>query len=179
VGINNGSVDQSYSAAAANGGQDWSSEDKDNAAYAGGLIAQNYGTVSNCYSVGPASASNGRGAGVYVGGLTGLAEDPDSIQSCYSVGQVQAIPFRNGALGGLIGTDTDSANVSDYWDFDTSGIGDPSQGAGNIPNDPGITGLTDAQLKSGLPAGFDPAIWGQDPSINNGYPYLLANPPPT
>ena len=54
----------------------------------------------------------------------------------------------------------------------------PSQGAGNIKNDSGITGLTDAQLKSRLPAGFDPAIWGQRKKVNNGYPYLLANPPP-
>jgi hypothetical protein len=59
----------------------------------------------------------------------------------------------------------------------SKGVSDPSQGAGNIPNDPGITGVTDAQLKSGLPEGFDPKIWGSDPKINNGYPYLLANPP--
>jgi hypothetical protein len=49
---------------------------------------------------------------------------------------------------------------------------------GNVPNDLGITGLTDAQLKSGLPAGFDPKIWAVNSKINNGYPYLLANPPP-
>lgn len=178
MGINYGRVDQSYSAAGASGGRDWSSDVLSNAAYAGGLIAQNYGTLSNCYSVGPASATNGIGDGVYVGGLTGLAQNPDPIESCYSVSPVEAISFHNGALGGLIGTDTDSANVSDYWDLDTSGIGDPSQGAGNIANDPGITGLTDTQLKSGLPSGFDPAVWGQNASINNGYPYLLANPPP-
>jgi len=38
--------------------------------------------------------------------------------------------------------------------------------------------LSDEQLKAALPPGFDPAIWGQSASINNGYPYLLANPPP-
>ena len=38
-------------------------------------------------------------------------------------------------------------------------------------------GLGDDNPQS-LPAGFDPAIWGQNASINNGYPYLLANPPP-
>jgi hypothetical protein len=65
-----------------------------------------------------------------------------------------------------------------YWDLDTSGISDPGQGAGNKSNDPGITGLTDPQLKNALPAGFDPKIWGQEAAINNGYPYLLANPPP-
>jgi hypothetical protein len=28
-----------------------------------------------------------------------------------------------------------------------------------------------------LPEGFDPNVWRSDPNINNGYPYLLANPP--
>jgi hypothetical protein len=28
-----------------------------------------------------------------------------------------------------------------------------------------------------LPEGFDPTIWAENPSINNGFPYLIANPP--
>ena len=28
-----------------------------------------------------------------------------------------------------------------------------------------------------LPAGFDRRIWKENPSINNGLPYLIANPP--
>jgi hypothetical protein len=40
-----------------------------------------------------------------------------------------------------------------------------------------VTGLTSQQLKSGLPAGFDPCIWAEDKKINNGFPYLIANPP--
>jgi hypothetical protein len=46
-----------------------------------------------------------------------------------------------------------------YWNLHTSDISDPQQAAGNIPDDRGITGLTDVQLRSGLPVGFDPAIW--------------------
>jgi hypothetical protein len=65
----------------------------------------------------------------------------------------------------------------DVWDLDTSGINDPGQGVGGKTNYPGVTGLTDTQLKSALPAGFDPKIWGQNAGINGGYPYLLANPP--
>ena len=42
---------------------------------------------------------------------------------------------------------------------------------------PGITGLTTAQLQSGLPAGFDPSIWAESPNINGGLPYLITNPP--
>ncbi|HEY1637039.1 MAG TPA: hypothetical protein VGF62_00835, partial [Rhizomicrobium sp.] len=74
--------------------------------------------------------------------------------------------------------DSDAGSItSSYWDLD-KGVGDPSKGAGNRSNDIGITGLTDAQLKLALPAGFDPTIWGEKKTINNGYPYLLANPPP-
>jgi hypothetical protein len=28
-----------------------------------------------------------------------------------------------------------------------------------------------------LPAGFDRTVWGRKRSINNGYPYLIDNPP--
>jgi len=29
-----------------------------------------------------------------------------------------------------------------------------------------------------LPKGLDKKIWAQNPTINNGLPYLIANPPP-
>jgi hypothetical protein len=79
------------------------------------------------------------------------------------------------AVGGFIGRAQDDDDFEfDYWDVDTSGT---SQGCavGGCPN---VNGISDAQLKSGLPAGFDKNIWAQDPGINNGYPYLIANPPP-
>jgi hypothetical protein len=38
--------------------------------------------------------------------------------------------------------------------------------------------MTTAQLKSGLQTGFDPTVWGIAASINDGYPYLKALPPP-
>ncbi|HEX4160261.1 MAG TPA: hypothetical protein VHY79_17485 [Rhizomicrobium sp.] len=60
-----------------------------------------------------------------------------------------------------------------YWDTTTSGT-DEGTGEGNVS---GIDGVTTKQLKSGLPAGFDPSMWGENPNINNGLPYLLANPP--
>jgi hypothetical protein len=36
------------------------------------------------------------------------------------------------------------------------------------------TGLTTVAFQSGLPSGFDPSIWGSDPGINDGFPYLKA-----
>jgi len=63
---------------------------------------------------------------------------------------------------------------TDYWDTETSG---QNQGAGNVVNEPGLTGLTTAQFQSGLPAGFDANVWGENAKINGGVPYLIANPP--
>jgi hypothetical protein len=128
------------------------------------------GSVAHSYSIGTASATGGSN----VGGLIGEA-GAYATQS-YSTGAVTGT--GGGNVGGFVGDDLSSSLSVDYWDFDTSGITNPHQGAGNRPDDPGITGLTDAQLKSGLPDGFNLSVWGQSPSINNGYPYLLANPPP-
>ena len=82
-------------------------------------------------------------------------------------------------VGGFVGDDeSDRTSFKDcYWDTDTSGVSDPAQGAGNVQNDPGITGLTTGQLQSTLPTGFDSRVWAQNPKINSGYPYLIDNPP--
>jgi hypothetical protein len=69
----------------------------------------------------------------------------------------------------------DGDTTSDaYWDTKTSGT-DVAVGEGSSN---GITGRTTKQLKSGLPAGFDPTVWAEDKKINHGFPYLIANPPP-
>ena len=78
-----------------------------------------------------------------------------------------------GPLGGFIGDDIDGDFSDCYWDTTTSGT-DNGTGEGNVS---GITGLTTEQLQSGLPAGFDPTIWAQNPKINHGFPYLITNPP--
>jgi hypothetical protein len=144
---------------------------------AGGLVGYSLdAAVVNSYALGPiTNSSDGES-----GGLVGLYSTYDHAEysgliSSYSSGAVTGGTF----VGGLIGNDKLQMNINNnYWNLSTSGVSDPSQGAGNIPNDPGITGLKDKKLKRGLPAGFDPAIWAQSPGINNGYPYLIANPPP-
>ncbi len=134
----------------------------------GGLVGWNQASIVNSYATG--NVSNGFSAG----GLVGWNDEGTIIYS-YSTGAPSGTTY----VGGLAGADASQAgNLNDtYWDLDTSGITDPSQGAGNIANDPGITGLTTAELQSGLPAGFDPAVWAEKPNINGGFPYLLANPP--
>jgi hypothetical protein len=142
---------------------------------AGGLVGYNrHGTISQSYALGSASGANR----AVSGGLVGLNEAaPPSISQSYSTGAVSV--SGTGLAGGLVGNDNSrAANITNsYWDLDTSGISDPSRGAGSPANDPGITGLSDSALKSGLPSGFDPAVWGSNVSINNGLPYLLAQPP--
>ena len=56
-----------------------------------------------------------------------------------------------------------------YWDTTTS-VNTLGCGEGSAS----VTGLTTAQLQSGLPAGFDPSIWNESAGANKGLPYLLA-----
>jgi hypothetical protein len=115
------------------------------------------------------SAAHGK-ANSQVGGLIGYAAYGVTLQTSFSTGKVSGgFAFVGGSVGSNKGAD---ANFI-YWDMDTSGS---AQGCGE-GDCGGVAGLTDTQLKSALPDGFDPNIWGQSPSINNGYPYLLANPP--
>jgi hypothetical protein len=139
----------------------------------GGLAGFNErATISNSYATGLVQGGDNSD----VGGLIG--DNQGTISLSYSTGSVSG--GTGSLVGGLIGDDeAQSGSLDDtYWDTDTSGITNLSQGAGNIDNDPGITGLTTAQFQSGLPAGFDPKVWAEEPNINGGLPYLLANPPP-
>ncbi|MBV9571230.1 MAG: hypothetical protein JO056_08320 [Alphaproteobacteria bacterium] len=130
------------------------------AQYAGGLIGKNSGQIVDSYALGPVSGNSS----AVIGGLVG-SHSGGSVKLSYSIGQVSG--GSAGDAGGLIGKSGAQTDQS-YWDIDTSGR---TQSAGGI-------GLSDAQLRSGLPDGFDPKIWASDPNVNNGYPYLLANPPP-
>jgi hypothetical protein len=141
---------------------------KDVTTFAGGLVGFTQdGTISNSYSTGAVAVNKGATA---VGGMFGSTAS-DSVSSSYSTG---AVKQHRGLVGGFIGESFGVSCSSCYWDTTTSGT-DEGTGEGNAQ---GITGLTTKQLKSGLPAGFDPTIWARDKKINNGFPYLIANPPP-
>jgi hypothetical protein len=143
-----------------------------------GLVNSSYGQITQSYSTASVIGLVGNsyaGAGGLAGGVGDY--DASTVNASYAIGLVSApAPTLS---GGFVGTDQTrpSGIMTSYWDMDTSGVSNPAQGAGNVANDPGITGLTDAALKSALPSGFDPAVWGQSAGINNGYPYLFANPP--
>jgi hypothetical protein len=101
-----------------------------------------------------------------------------TITDSYATGAVTG--GTGSTIGGLVGYDESlpGSIAHSYWDETTSGITTSSQGAGNIANDSGITGKTNAQLTSGLPFGFSSSIWAESASINGGLPYLINNPSP-
>jgi len=149
---------------------------------AGGVVGVNYGGVYAAYATGPVTG----GAFANLGGLIGWDNSPASgenynysVSDSYSTGVVTG--GAGSSVGGAIGFDATPGNHNDiYWDTTTSGVSSASQGSGNIANDSGITGMTTAQLQSGLPAGLASQYWeywGESPSINNGLPYILAIPP--
>jgi The GLUG motif len=144
----------------------------------GGFVG--YSTSSEIqYSYATGSVT-GVGAKHTTPGAGGFAGRNESwISSSYSTGKVTSAHDR-GYVGGLVGIEIRSNGSSGLsktvWDIDTSGI-DATHGAGNKVSEKGVKGLTTAEFTSGLPKEFDPNVWAETPGINNGYPYLLGNPP--
>jgi hypothetical protein len=140
--------------------------------FAGGIVGSSLATtkIVNSYATGAVTVTGANKS--RVGGLAGTF-DGDAIQTSWSSAAVSG----GGRVGGVVGEIETATAASVYWDIDTSGVSNPAQGAGNAASFPGLAGLTTAQFKSGLPSGFDPAIWSESAGINNGYPYLIANPP--
>ena len=136
----------------------------------GGLVGENRGIIENSFARNAVVSARGNGGGG-LGGLVGLNTSAGQISNSYAAGPITII--SDIVAGGLIGFDgAQAGSISNsYWDLDM-GIGNSSQGAGNVPNDPGITGLTTQQLQAGLPAGFDSKVWAIDPNKNQGFPYL-------
>jgi len=163
--INGGVINQSFATGAASAGD----------AVVGGLVGVNDGSGAITQSYATGSATGGTNA--YAGGLVGSLQGSATIGQSYSTGTVSG---GSGALvGGLLGADlTAPGNIrTAYWDTDTSGVSNRHQGAGNLPDDPGIKPLTSSQLQSALPHGFSVKVWGQESAINGGFPYLLHAPP--
>ena len=162
VGYNiEGTIDASFATGSASGSH---------GSFVGGLVGytvnrKRSGRIENTYATGNVSG----GAESEAGGLIGEGED-FVVGSSYSAGAVGGSGYVGGFFGYPYGRFT---FTTDYWDTTTSGT---NNGTG-VGNESGITGETTAQLEAGLPSGFDPTIWAENPKTNNGFPYLIANPP--
>ena len=140
----------------------------------GGLVGSNLGTIENSYARGSVTSGKNSQVGGAVGQNGEGGHEVGEIKFSYATGAVAA---RMGSeVGGFAGYNLKGNGYieNSYWNTTTSGT-DKGVGYGRKH---GVVGLTTEQLQSGLPAGFDPTIWAEDPKINNGFPYLIANPPP-
>jgi hypothetical protein len=145
----------------------------------GGLVGYSRGNIQYAYATGSVTAkSQSQAKPSAVGGFVGKADKTSSIYQGYSMGQVTLNAKK--FVGGIIGRDeSNGGNKTVFWNLDTSGIDNTYQGAGNVAGDKGLKGLSDNQFRDGTLAGhLDHSAWGQASNINNGYPYLISNPPP-
>jgi hypothetical protein len=160
VGTCEGTIVESYATGSVSTGKD---------GYAGGL-GSGCQTVAQSYARGSVSTGS-RGARGTV-----LSANGGTVSQSYGTGPVTL--GSGGYQGGFVGFQQQGDSITAaFWGVTTSNIPNLNRGAGNIRHYPGITGLTTTQLQSGLPAGFDPKVWAEDPKINDGLPYLIANPP--
>ena len=109
----------------------------------GGFIGENDGYIEDAYSTGSVTG----GTGSEAGGFAGVLDSDSQVYDSYSRSAVTAA--HGSTIGGFVGYDGSEGGVGlgdDYWDTTTSGVGNPAQGAGNISNDQGVSGLTAAQM---------------------------------
>lgn len=134
-----------------------------------GLVGRNFaqGVVLRGYGWFLLSANSAAGGGVG-------RDDPASggVSQMYTMGRVAAAS----TFGAFFGVCNNLAAASSlYFNSTWSNI---QKACGSADASAEVTGLTDTQLRSALPAGFDPTKWIQHPIC--GYPILnfqLANPP--
>ena len=147
VGINHGTIINSFA-----GGNV-----RSNNYVAGGLVGRNMGTgiIRNSFARGNVNAMAGN-----AGGLVGWNDG--TINNSYSTGGVISISD----IGGLVGVREEGIVFNSFYDEQTSGLKDSDDNRG--------TPKTTAEMKNRntfTDWNFT-NIWGINPNINNGYPYL-------
>jgi hypothetical protein len=183
AGGNGGFIETSSASGSINGAEDagglsggnqgeisdsFASVDVSASVIAAGLVAVvDSGSVRNSYATGNVSG----GPTAIVGGFAGYSAAYSEIKSSYAIGAVSG--GASDQVGGFMGLGGEMTFFNCYWDTTTSGTNDGFGGG----NGAGLTGLTTEQLQAGPPSGFNPAIWAETRKINNGFPYLINNPP--
>jgi hypothetical protein len=135
--------------------------------YVGGFVGMLSGgvKVSNSYARGTVEAYG------EVGGFVGSMSATARIENSYSSGH--AAMTGSGVAGGFVamfaaGDDMFSNN---YWDSETSGFADDSNFAGYTMHATSTSAMKDQYTFINSSWDFA-SVWGQDNSINDGYPYL-------
>jgi hypothetical protein len=134
VGLNYGTVKQSYATVDVEGGEE--GEEKDLGAGPrsgiGGIVGRhNSGTITESYATGSVSGKDGATNIQGVGGLAGVMEGGTTVEQSYATGNVGG----DSDVGGLVGFSDGRVNDS-YWDKTTT-----TQGAAIGNNDGDASGL--------------------------------------
>jgi len=157
VGCNSGTISCSY----ASGNVSSTGDD------VGGFVGLSFGPsgveISNCYSTGNVSGSDG------VGGFAGESYNP--ISNSYSTGSVSG----STNLGGFIGYNNTTISNS-FWNTETSGQSSSDGGTGKTTAEMQTKStFTDASWDFvGESTNGDNDYWDIDGSTNNGYPILYS-----
>jgi len=126
------------------------------------------GTIENSYATGDIEVR------YESGGFCGASSNITIINS-YSIGEVLYGPSGDpSTVGGFIGIDYgDTTITNSYWNTQTSGQSTSAGGEGRTTAD-----MTYPYNSSNTYIDWDfDNIWAIDPAINDGYPYLIHNPP--
>lgn len=120
--------------------------------YAGGFIGNgNYMNFTDCYAIGAVTATNsGYYAGGFIAGGVGVWNAYFAFTNCYSAGAVSG----EANSGGFDSSERYSQRgcTNCYWDAEASGK--------NSSYVSGVTGLTTAEMKSGVAfEGWDTDVW--------------------
>ncbi len=131
-----------------------------NASASGAVVAGNFGTAGGLVGTNAnaglctcgaiyAAVATGSVQGSTAGGLLGYTYQL-SVEYGTASGVVTGGLYSYHSIGGFVGFDASPYNpptyptaylANDYWNMTTSGITNPSMGAGNFPDDSGITGI--------------------------------------
>jgi len=117
----------------------------------GGLVGNNAGEISNCYSICMVTGQEN------VGGLVGW--NSSKISNCYSVGRVTG---TGTGIGVLIGTNKNGEINKSYYSKGTSGQNDIGEGK-----------TTEEMKQQNTFVNWDfEKIWKLSNKVNDGYPHL-------
>jgi hypothetical protein len=132
----------------------------------GGLVGDNSGLISNCYSRVDIIADDN-----YIGGLAGSNWETGNIINSYSTGLVKGAGYYQ---GGLVGFKHNSAKDSgSFWDTETSDIYESVGGEGKTTSE-----MKD--ISTYLLENWDfTDIWSISSTVNSGYPTLKSKPTST
>ena len=119
------------------------------------------GSVDNSYTLSPVTST---GSLNFLGGFTGYLGAGSTVNAVYATGRISGV----GATGGLVGLLSGGTLSNAYWDEGTTGqVNAYCCTPVSLTN---VSGLTTAQLQSGLPGGFSGGVWST--VAGETYPYL-------